>query len=147
MGIGADFLKKLGKPGGFLGGQQTKNVPVGSRRNPLFKYDDVTVTKTHRPDMPQADPYMMPEKVAAMRKRWEAGEFETETEVDMLSRSLDEDFLASAAASIDPEQDLPAPPRAPSGSQPGPGDFTTLFSMGDPLKRKRKTLEEIGRTA
>jgi len=67
--------------------------------------------------------------------------------VDMLSRSLDEDFLASAAASIDPEQDLPAPPSPPSKSQPGPGSFTTLFSMGDPLKRKRKTLEEIGRTA
>ena len=68
---------------------------------------------------------------------------------DMWERELDREWLSEAFQSAMPgEPNLPTRPSAPSGSgQPGPGSFETLFSMGDPLKKKRRSLEEIGRTA
>jgi len=110
-------------------------------KNPAYTY--TPITQTNRPDIPQADPYMMPGKTAAMRQRWEAGEFDTE--VDAWEKELDREWLSDAFASAMPgKPDIPSPPRAPSGAgQPRPGDFETIFSMGK--KRKRKSLEEIGR--
>jgi hypothetical protein len=113
-------------------------------KNPAYTY--TPITQTNRPDLPQADPYMMPGKTAAMKQRWEAGEFDTE--VDAWEKELDREWLSDAFQSAIPEApDLPSPPSAPSQSQPGPGSFETLFTMGDPLKRKRRSLEEIGSTA
>ena len=68
---------------------------------------------------------------------------------DMWERELDREWLSEAFQSAVPgAPNLPTRPSAPSGSgQPGPGSFETLFSMGDPLKKKRRSLEEIGRTA
>ena len=110
-------------------------------KNPAYTY--TPITQTNRPDLPQADPYMMPGKTAAMKQRWEAGEFDTE--VDAWEKELDREWLSDAFASAMPgKRDLPSPPRAPSGAgQPRPGDFETICSMGK--KRKRKSLEEIGR--
>jgi hypothetical protein len=70
-------------------------------------------------------------------------------EMDLWEKELDREWLSEAFQSAMPgERDLPTRPSAPSGSgQPGPGSFETLFSMGDPLKKKRRSLEEIGRTA
>ena len=124
--------------------KKTAPQMVGAKgSNPMYTY--TPTTQTTRPDQFQADPYMMPEKVAAMEKRRLAGEFDTETE--MWEKELDRAWLSDAFQSAIPgAPDLPTPPSAPSGAgQPSPGDFETLFSMGDPLKRKR--LEEIGRTA
>jgi len=111
--------------------------------NPAYTYTQLT--EKSRPPMPQADPYMMPGKVAAMKQRWEAGELDTP---EAWEKELDREWLSDAFQSAIPgAPDLPSPPRAPSQSQPGPGSFETLFTMGDPLKRKRRSLEEIGSTA
>lgn len=109
--------------------------------NPMFTYTEADRT----PDPFQADPYMMPEKIRAMEERRLAGDFDE----DMWERELDREWLSEAFQSAMPgEPNLPTRPSAPSGSgQPGPGSFETLFSMGDPLKKKRRSLEEIGRTA
>jgi len=133
-------------PTGIQDWWKRKTAPqmVGAKSsNPMYTY--TPTTQTTRPDQFQADPYMMPEKVAAMEKRRLAGEFDTETE--MWEKELDREWLSEAFQSAIPgAPNLPTPPSAPSGAgQPSPGDFETLFSMGDPLKRKR--LEEIGRTA
>ena len=109
-------------------------------KNPAYTYTQLT--ETSRPPIPQADPYMMPGKVDAMKQRWEAGELDIP---ETWEKALDREWLAAAFASAIPgKRDLPSPPRAPSGAgQPRPGDFETIFSMGK--KRKRKSLEEIGR--
>ena len=119
--------------------------------NPAYTY--TPITQTNRPDLPQGrvhdpdNPLAYPgEQAGGLRKRWEAGEFDTE--VDAWEKELDREWLSDAFQSAIPgAPDLPSPPRAPSQSQPGPGSFETLFTMGDPLKRKRRSLEEIGSTA
>ncbi len=116
MASGADWWKKFSSP-----------QMVGAEgKNPMYNY--TPTTQTTRPDQFQADPYMMPEKVAAMEKRRLGGEFDTETE--MWEKELDREWLSDAFQSAIPgAPTLPRAPSAPSAGQPGPGDFQTVFSM------------------
>jgi len=69
-------------------------------------------------------------------------------EFEYLTKELDQDFVSEALASaLGGPPELPSTVRPPSGSQPGPGDFSLLLSDPSPLKKKKKnqmTLEEIG---
>jgi len=81
-------------------------------------------------------------------KAWEKGkEIAGEpAEFEYLTKELDKDFVSEAMASaLGGAPELPSTVRPPSGSQPGPGDYSLLLSDPSPLKKKKKlTLEEIG---
>jgi len=69
-------------------------------------------------------------------------------EFEYLTKELDQDFVSEALASaLGGPPELPSTIRPPSGSQPGPGDFSLLLSDPSPLRKKKKdelTLEQRG---
>ena len=120
-------------PTGIQDWWKRKTAPqmVGAEgKNPMYSYTPKTITT-------MGSNTMHPSHGGSMGAQ----------EVEMWEKELDREWLSEAFQSAIPgAPNLPTPPSAPSGAgQPSPGDFETLFSMGDPLKRKR--LEEIGRTA
>ena len=123
--------------------KKTAPQMVGAEgKNPAYNYTPKTITS-----QPWADQILRAETgVGGIKAQEAVGESK---DIEMWEKELDRAWLSDAFQSAIPgAPDLPTPPSAPSGAgQPSPGDFETLFSMGDPLKRKRKSLEEIGRTA
>jgi len=76
-----------------------------------------------------------------------AGELAGEpAEFEYLTKELDQDFVSEAMASAlgGGEPELPPAIRPPTGSQPGPGDYSLLLSDPSPLKKRKLTLEEKG---
>ena len=121
--------------------KKTAPQMVGAEgKNPMYSYTPKTITT-----QPWADQILRAETgVGGIKAQEAVGESK---DIEMWEKELDRAWLSDAFQSAIPgAPNLPTPPSAPSGAgQPSPGDFETLFSMGDPLKRKR--LEEIGRTA
>ena len=113
--------------------KKTAPQMVGAEgKNPAYNYTPQTITT-----QPWADQILRAETGAGgINAQKAVGESK---DIEMWEKELDREWLAEAFQSAIPgAPTLPSAPSAPSGAgQPGPGDFQTVFSMGDPRKKRR----------
>ena len=110
--------------------KKTAPQMVGAEgKNPAYNYTPQTITT-----QPWADQILRGKYGAKAQEK--VGESK---DIEMWEKELDREWLAEAFQSAIPgAPTLPSAPSAPSGAgQPGPGDFQTMFSMGDPRKKRR----------
>ena len=113
--------------------KKTAPQMVGAEgKNPAYNYTPKTITS-----QPWADQILRAETGAGGINAQKA--VGKPKDIEMWEKELDREWLAEAFQSAIPgAPTLPSAPSAPSGAgQPGPGDFQTMFSMGDPRKKRR----------